>query len=91
MTVSLQLPEKSCQAMLGLLAQTTKAHGRSIAALWHTDERKGDGKFDPLRASVEGSNPFASTIFEGELLRLHFAPRIKEAHDIILRNIRAVN
>jgi nucleolar complex protein 3 len=91
LTISLQLPEKSCQAMLGLLAQTSKVHGRSIAALWNTEERKGDGVFDPLKGSVEGSNPFASTVWEGELLRLHYSPKVKEALDIILRNIRAVH
>lgn len=89
MTISLQLPEKSCQAMLGLLARTSKVHGRSMAALWNTEERRGDGVFDPLKGTVEGSNPFASTIWEGELLRLHFSPKVKEALDIILRNIRA--
>jgi nucleolar complex protein 3 len=60
-----------------------------MAALWNTEERRGDGVFDPLKGTVEGSNPFASTIWEGELLRLHFSPKVKEALDIILRNIRA--
>jgi nucleolar complex protein 3 len=90
MTNSLQLPEKSCQAMLGLLARASKVHGRSMASLWNTEERRRDGVFDPLKGSVEGSNPFASTIWEGELLRLHFSPKVKEALDIVLRNIRAV-
>jgi nucleolar complex protein 3 len=90
MTTALQLPEKSCQALLGLLAQTSKIHGRSIAALWNSEERRGDGVFDPLKGTVEGSNPFAATVWECELLRLHFSPKVKEALDIILKNIRAV-
>jgi nucleolar complex protein 3 len=91
MTSALQLPEKSCQAMLGLLAQTTKVHGKKVAALWHTDERRGDGIFNALRGDVEGSNPFASTVWEGELLRLHYSPKIKEALKIVETYIRAVN
>ena len=78
LTSSLQLPEKSTLATLGLLQNVTKMHGRKIAALWNTEERKGDGVFDPLRGDLEGSNPFASTVWEGELLRLHYAPGVRE-------------
>ena len=79
LTLSLHLPQKSAIAVLGLLQQVVKVHGNKIAALWNTEERKGDGVFDALNASVEGSNPFASTIWEGELLRMHFDPRVREA------------
>lgn len=78
-TTSLQLPEKSTLATLGLLQNVTKTHGRKIAALWNTEERRGDGVFDPLRGDFEGSNPFASTVWEGELLRLHYCPGVREA------------
>lgn len=88
MTVALQLPEKSAQAMLGLLAQTSKVHGRAIAALWNTEERRGDGVYDYSKPTIEGTNPFASTVFEGELLRLHFSPKVREALDIVVKNIR---
>ena len=77
-TCSLQLPEKSTLAMLSLLNTATKTHGRKIAALWNTEERKGDGVFDALRGDLESSNPFASTIWEGELLKLHYAPGVRE-------------
>jgi nucleolar complex protein 3 len=90
MTASLQLPEKSCMAMLGLLAQTTKVHGRKVAALWNSEERKGDGVFNALSDEVERSNPNASTVWEGELLRLHFSPKVRDALKIIQANIRAV-
>lgn len=79
MTISLHLPEKSCTAMLGLLNQVTKAHGRKVNALWITEERRGDGVFDAVKPEIEGSNPFAGTIWEGELLRKHFSPTIREA------------
>ena len=89
MTASLQLPEKSCMAMLGLLAQTTKVHGRKVAALWNSEERKGDGVFDALSSEVERSNPYASTVWEGEVLRLHFSPKVRDALKIVQANIRA--
>ncbi|KAL8996671.1 MAG: hypothetical protein Q9188_006510 [Gyalolechia gomerana] len=76
---SLHLPEKSAQAVLGLLTQVMKVHGRKVAGLWDTEERKGDGVFDALRGDVEGSNPFASTVWEGELLRCHYVPAVKDA------------
>ncbi len=79
LTACLQLPEKSAQATLGLLHQVAKTHGRKVAALWNTEERKGDGVFDALRGEVEGSNPFTSTVWEGELLRVHYCPGVREA------------
>jgi nucleolar complex protein 3 len=88
MTASLQLPEKSCIAMLGLLAQTTKIHGRQVAALWNTEERRGDGVFDPIRGELDGSNPFASTVWEGEILRHHYSPQARDALKIVERNVR---
>ncbi len=77
-TSTLQLPEKSTLAMISLLNNVTKIHGRKTAALWNTEERKGDGVFDAMRGDLEGSNPFASTIWDGELLKLHYAPTVRE-------------
>ncbi len=88
MTISLHLPEKSCTAMLGLLILITKTHGKKIAPLWNTEERRGDGVFDALRPEIEGSNPFAGTIWESEILRCHFAPGVREAAMGIERNIK---
>lgn len=81
MTASLQLPEKSCLAVMRLMERIVKVHGAKVAALWHTEERKGDGAFDPLKAEGggEGSNPFAATVWEGEVLRRHFCPAVREA------------
>lgn len=79
LTMSLQLPEKPATALLALLhGQVVRTHGRKIAALWNTEETKGDGVFDPLRGDPDGSNPFAATVWEGELLRLHFCPGVRE-------------
>ncbi|KAL8806746.1 MAG: hypothetical protein Q9182_001144 [Xanthomendoza sp. 2 TL-2023] len=87
---SLHLPEKSTQAVLGLLHQVMKVHGRKVATLWNTEERKGDGVFDALRGDVEGSNPFASTVWEGELLRCHYVPAVREGVKGIERLVREV-
>jgi nucleolar complex protein 3 len=78
LTSSLHLPEKSCLATIGLLGKVTKTHEKKIAALWNTEERRGDGMFDALNGEVEGSNPFAATIWEGELLRKHFCPAVRD-------------
>ncbi|KAG6250774.1 hypothetical protein E4U23_001222 [Claviceps purpurea] len=78
MTASLQLPEKSAQAVLALLNDIARAHGKRINSLWNTEERKGNGRFNALSESVEGSNPFATTVWEGELLRKHYSPKVRE-------------
>ena len=87
MTISMHLPEKSCTAMLGLLNRVTKTHGKKVAPLWNTEERRGDGVFDPLKPEIEGSNPFAGTVWEGEILRKHFAPNVREALGGVERNV----
>lgn len=78
MTAALQLPDKSCQATLGLLNDIANTHGKKIASLWNTEERKGDGRHNALSDTIEGSNPFAATVWEGELLKKHFSPKVRE-------------
>ncbi|MCJ1349237.1 hypothetical protein MMC31_007473 [Peltigera leucophlebia] len=78
LTTSLHLPEKSSAAVIALIEKVLKTHGKKLSGLWNTDERKGDGVFDPWRGDVQGSNPFAATVWEGELLRLHFSPRVRD-------------
>ncbi|KAF2215208.1 hypothetical protein CERZMDRAFT_109953 [Cercospora zeae-maydis SCOH1-5] len=86
--LSLHLPQKSAIAVQELLKSVTKTHGKKIAALWYTEERKGDGVFDALSQDVESSNPFASTVWEGELLRHHFDPKVREAVKVIETNVK---
>ncbi|KAK8114305.1 nucleolar complex-associated protein [Apiospora kogelbergensis] len=83
MSASLHMPEKSAQAVLALLADVGGTHGRKVAALWDTEERKGDGVFNALSESVESSNPFATTVWEGELLRRHYCPKVREGVKIV--------
>lgn len=99
LTCALQLPEKSSLATLTLLTTIAKSQGRKISALWNTEERRGDGVFDAVGAggeggggggSVEGSNPFASTIWEGELLRLHFCPGVREGVEGLEKGVGGV-
>jgi nucleolar complex protein 3 len=87
LTSSLHLPEKSCMALMGLLGKVTKTHEKKIASLWNTEERRGDGAFDPLNGEVEGSNPFATTIWEGEILKKHFCPSVRDGVKTIEKNI----
>ena len=86
-TISLHLPEKSCTAMLGLLNRIAKTHGKKVAPLWNTEERRGDGVFDAMKAEIEGSNPFAGTVWEGEILRKHYAPAVREAVQGVERHV----
>jgi len=90
MSGSLQVPEKSCQALLALLGDVLHTHGKKINALWNTEERKGDGVFKPMAAIVEGSNPFASTVWEGELLRKHYCPKVRESQKAIEKSLRTL-
>lgn len=78
MTSTLQLPEKSCQGVLALLGDVAHTHGRKVSSMWNTEERKGDGRFSSVSDTLEGSNPFAATVWEGELLRKHFSPKVRE-------------
>ncbi|MCJ1398293.1 hypothetical protein MMC11_001490 [Xylographa trunciseda] len=84
---ALHLPEKSAMGVLGLMGRVVKTHGRKIGGLWDTEERKGDGEFDAQRGEVEGSNPFAGTVWEGELLRLHFAPGVRKGYAEVERGV----
>lgn len=77
-SAALQLPEKSCQGVLALLGDVAHTHSKKVASLWNTEERKGDGRYNPLSTSLEGSNPFTATVWEGELLKKHFSPKVRE-------------
>ena len=90
MTCSLQMPEKSCQAVMGLLQDVLHTHGRKVSALWNTEERRGDGTHKPLAETVEGSNPFTSTVWEGELLRKHYCPKVREEVKAMEKTLRTV-
>jgi nucleolar complex protein 3 len=89
MLSSLHMPEKSCIALTGLLENVTKIHEKKVAALWNTEERRGDGVFDAMSVEVEGSNPYAATVWEGELLRKHFSPQVRERMKIVEKNVAA--
>ncbi|KAI4860786.1 nucleolar complex-associated protein 3 [Hypoxylon rubiginosum] len=86
-TASLHVPEKSARALLALLADVAATHGRKIAALWDTEERKGDGAFRPLSAAPEAANPFAATVWEGEILRRHYCPQVREGVRVVEKSL----
>ena len=79
MTCSLQVPEKSATAMMNLVIDVSKIYGRRINGLWNTEESKGDGVFDTSgERGIEGSNVFTTTVWEGEILKSHFCPIVRE-------------
>ncbi|KAH7144024.1 nucleolar complex-associated protein-domain-containing protein [Dactylonectria macrodidyma] len=78
MTAALQLPDKSTQAVLVLLSDIAHTHSKKVCSLWNTEERKGDGRYNPTSDSIEASNPFTATVWEGELLRKHYSPKVRE-------------
>ena len=87
MTTALQLPDKSAQGVLALLGDVAHSHGKKVKGIWNTDERKGDGKYNPLSQNVEGSNPFAATVWEGELLRKHFSPKVRDGVKLLEKSL----
>ncbi|KAK1640520.1 nucleolar complex-associated protein [Colletotrichum phormii] len=89
MSAALHMPDKSAQAALALMQDVGHTHGKKIAALWCTEERKGDGNYNALSDSVEGSNPFATTVWEGELLRRHFSPKVREGVKLLEKEINS--
>ncbi|ROW14320.1 hypothetical protein VPNG_03969 [Cytospora leucostoma] len=91
MTTALQVPEKSCQAILALVNDVHYTHGKKLGALFNTEERKGDGTFNPFSESIEGSNPFATTVWEGELLRRHYCPQVREGQKLLEKSLRTAH
>ncbi|KAL3467726.1 nucleolar complex-associated protein 3 [Aspergillus heterothallicus] len=87
MTTTLQIPEKSAIATLSLLNQVSRHHARRISSLWYSEERKGDGVFNPYATDIEATNVFAGTVWEGELLKLHYCPQVREAVGVIEKMI----
>ena len=76
MTACLHTPEKTTRAIVGLLAELARMQGRKINPLWHSEERRGDGEYDPL-GDVENCKPYCGSVWEGELLRLHFSEGVR--------------
>ncbi|KAI9665208.1 MAG: hypothetical protein M1831_002218 [Alyxoria varia] len=80
LTGSLHSPEKTATALQSLMQQAIKKHGKraGLRSMFRTEERRNDGMHDGATGDPEGSNPFAATVWEGELLRLHFCPEVRE-------------
>lgn len=71
--------EKSSIAMLTVLKKLIKMHGRRLGPLFNSDDRRGDGVYDPVVDSAELSNPFASSVmWETVLLEKHYSPKVRE-------------
>lgn len=79
MTTSLNMPEKSTLAILGMLNKMARRHQRRLQGLFSTEDRVGDGTYKMDIDEPEISNPYAATIWETVLLRKHYSPKIAEA------------
>ncbi|GAM87192.1 hypothetical protein ANO11243_052140 [Dothideomycetidae sp. 11243] len=79
LTASLALPEKAALAVLALVKNVVRVHANKVAALWYAEERRGDGVFDMTREDVESANPFAASVWETEMLKIHYSPKVREA------------
>lgn len=91
MTISLQLPEKSALAVLHLLHKALKLQGRRLAGLWRTEERRGEGVWNgDVAGGWEGKNPFCATVWEGELLRVHYCHGVREGAKMLERVVEEV-
>lgn len=82
-TSALHLPENPSAALLALLARLARIHGPRVARLWDSEARKTDGRWDPLALDPEASNPLATSVWEGELLRCHFSPRVRGGYEML--------
>jgi nucleolar complex protein 3 len=93
LTSILQTPEKSTIALLNLMNRLAEKHGRKIEALWYSDERKGDGVFHGESESMEGTNvqSVGSGVWENELLKMHYCPRVREEVKGIEKVVQGLN
>jgi len=79
MLSSLNTPEKSTLATVGVINKLGKKYHRQLAGLFSTEESVGDGVFRMEVNEPERSNPFAATIWETVLLEKHYSPAVSEA------------
>ncbi|KAK6517956.1 hypothetical protein TWF506_005125 [Arthrobotrys conoides] len=84
---ALQLPEKSCIALLTSLQNLGKKHSRKVHPLFVSDDMVGDGTYDPFIDTPELSNALAgSAVFEHALLANHYSPKIREQSKLVLKS-----
>ena len=71
-------PAKSAAAA-ATAAGASGGRGATLAGLWSTEARRGDGTWDPEAGLRDGGCvPFCGTVWAGELLRLHYANGVRE-------------
>ncbi|EWC47035.1 hypothetical protein DRE_03797 [Drechslerella stenobrocha 248] len=89
-TATLQLPEKSCLALLTSLQNLNKKHSRKVRPLYVSDDRVGDGTYDPFIDTPELSNPLTGgAVFEHALLANHYSPKVREQSKLVLKSAAA--
>jgi nucleolar complex protein 3 len=94
LTSSLHTPEKTSLALLNLLQTLTKSSSakKTLSSIWNTEERRGDKVYDGgIGEGLDGGNGvFGATVWEGELLRLHYVPGVREGHGGVEGNVAGV-
>ncbi|KAF3906261.1 hypothetical protein ABW20_dc0102555 [Dactylellina cionopaga] len=84
---ALQLPEKSCIALLTSLQNLSKKHSRKVHPLFVSEDAVGDGTYDPFIDSPELSNALAgNAVFEHALLANHYSPKVREQAKLVLKS-----
>ncbi|EPS38360.1 hypothetical protein H072_7970 [Dactylellina haptotyla CBS 200.50] len=84
---ALQLPEKSCVTLLTSLQNLSKKHSRKVHPLFVSEDRVGDGTYDPFIDTPELSNALAgSAVYEHALLANHYSPKVREQSKLVLKS-----
>ncbi|KAF3915343.1 hypothetical protein AA313_de0205277 [Arthrobotrys entomopaga] len=84
---ALQLPEKSCVTLLTSLQNLSKKHSRKVHPLFVSEDRVGDGTYDPFIDTPELSNALAGgAVFEHALLANHYSPKVREQSKMVLKS-----
>ncbi|KAK6341260.1 hypothetical protein TWF696_008344 [Orbilia brochopaga] len=87
---TLQLPEKSCVALLTSLQNLNKKYSRKVRPLYVSDDQVGDGTYDPFIDSPELSNALTGgAVFEHALLANHYSPKVREQSKLVLKTAAA--
>ncbi|KAF3924792.1 hypothetical protein ABW21_db0201175 [Orbilia brochopaga] len=87
---TLQLPEKSCVALLTSLRNLNKKYSRKVRPLYVSDDQVGDGSYDPFIDSPELSNALTGgAVYEHALLANHYSPKVREQSKLVLKSAAA--
>lgn len=79
MVASVQFPERSALASIGLVSKLARRNQTKLEGLFISEESVGEGAYKIECDEPELSNPMAATVFETILLEKHYSPKVAEA------------